>query len=257
MGKRLDNFVKGLKELFVGKEEIIKQIDLLPEDVLKGLQKIFGSVLQQLPEIKAPLAPVETGELERMAARPVPDIPGMDLPPIREGKEFEFGPIEEAARAGFEQRTIPGLAERFAGMGGLKSSGFAGALGQAGSDLERQLAALRSQYGLAREGMDIERGAQEQRRGVQAGQLGLARQELLGQLGGQRFGQLGALADLGMRQRGQELDRRQLLTSLLGLGAQRPTQTLYTPATQGLLSPQNIAGVGQRALQTLALGSLV
>jgi hypothetical protein len=51
----------------------------------------------------------------------------------------------------FEQQTIPGLAERFAGMGalggGLSSSGFGQALGAAGGNLQTQLAALKAGLG--------------------------------------------------------------------------------------------------------------
>jgi len=51
----------------------------------------------------------------------------------------------------FEQQTIPGLAERFAGMGamggGLSSSGFGQALGAAGGNLQSQLAALKAGLG--------------------------------------------------------------------------------------------------------------
>ncbi len=51
----------------------------------------------------------------------------------------------------FNQQTVPGLAERFAGAGGsatggaLSSSGFGQALGGAGADLQSNLAALKSQ----------------------------------------------------------------------------------------------------------------
>lgn len=50
----------------------------------------------------------------------------------------------------FEQQVVPGLAERFAGMGamggGLSSSGFGQALGAAGANLQTQLAAMKEQY---------------------------------------------------------------------------------------------------------------
>lgn len=49
----------------------------------------------------------------------------------------------------FNQQTVPGLAERFAGMGamggGLSSSGFGQSLSAAGGNLQNQLAALKSQ----------------------------------------------------------------------------------------------------------------
>ena len=51
----------------------------------------------------------------------------------------------------FNQQTVPGLAERFAGMGamggGLSSSGFGQSLSSAGSALQNQLAALKAGLG--------------------------------------------------------------------------------------------------------------
>lgn len=59
-----------------------------------------------------------------------------------------FEPIEQRARQQFQTQTIPSLAERFTSAGGgQRSSAFQGALGQAGADLESQLAAYRSQFG--------------------------------------------------------------------------------------------------------------
>lgn len=56
---------------------------------------------------------------------------------------------EDRARKLFTSETIPGLAERFTALGGgQKSSAFQGALGQAGADLESQLAAQRQGFGL-------------------------------------------------------------------------------------------------------------
>lgn len=50
----------------------------------------------------------------------------------------------------FEQQVVPGLAERFAGLGamggGLSSSGFGQALGAAGANLQTQLASMKEQY---------------------------------------------------------------------------------------------------------------
>lgn len=62
----------------------------------------------------------------------------------------DFGPIEQRARSQFSSQTVPSLAERFTamGQGARNSSGFMGELGLAASDLESQLAGLRSQYGL-------------------------------------------------------------------------------------------------------------
>lgn len=59
---------------------------------------------------------------------------------------LDTGVLEQQARRGFAQQTIPSIAERFTGMGssgGQRSSAFAGTLGGAGADLEGSLAGLR------------------------------------------------------------------------------------------------------------------
>lgn len=67
---------------------------------------------------------------------------------------FDFGPIEQQARRGFQQKTLPSIAERFTAMGASPSSGgLYQALSQAGSDLEGNLAAMRQQYGLQQQGL--------------------------------------------------------------------------------------------------------
>jgi len=72
-----------------------------------------------------------------------------------QGNQFDFGPIEEQARTDFREQTIPGIAERFTGMGagGQRSSAFRSALGRAGSGLEQGLAAQKSGYNLQRQGL--------------------------------------------------------------------------------------------------------
>jgi len=61
----------------------------------------------------------------------------------------DFGPIREAATQRFQEQTVPTLAERFTAMGegAQRGSGFQQALGQAGSGLERELAAMEQQFG--------------------------------------------------------------------------------------------------------------
>lgn len=44
----------------------------------------------------------------------------------------------------FNEEIIPGISERFAGLGGLNSSGFQQSLGQAGAGLSEKLASLRT-----------------------------------------------------------------------------------------------------------------
>ena len=61
---------------------------------------------------------------------------------------FNFDPIAQVARTQFSTQTVPSILEQFTGAGGSRSSALQGALASAGSGLEQQLAAMRSNYGL-------------------------------------------------------------------------------------------------------------
>jgi hypothetical protein len=63
------------------------------------------------------------------------------LQPGQEG----FNQFAQPYNQQFEQKVLPGIAERFAGAGALSSSGFGQALGGASSDFQSQLAQLFSQ----------------------------------------------------------------------------------------------------------------
>ena len=67
--------------------------------------------------------------------------------------QFDFAPIEAEARKGFEQKTIPSLAERFRGLGSMSNSGFQQTMRGANVDLEGQLAAMKQDYNLKRQPM--------------------------------------------------------------------------------------------------------
>lgn len=75
------------------------------------------------------------------------------LSQILSGDPNAFAQFEAPYRQEFESRTVPMLAERFAGLnpmgGGLSSSGFSQALGGAGAQLQSQLAGL---HGALRQG---------------------------------------------------------------------------------------------------------
>lgn len=144
--------------------------------------------------------------------------------PFAPSENLSFDPIEQRARQQFQEQTIPSIAQRFTNMGqGAQSTGaFRNALGRAGSDLESQLAALRSQYGLQ---------VASQQNKEQA-----LRQNLLGTLLGGAF-----------QQRGQQSN---LLQNLLSLGLQSPYENIYIPRSPGF-GEQALSGVSQ------GLGSLL
>lgn len=85
-----------------------------------------------------------------------------------------FAPIQEQQMRNYQQNIIPSIAERFAGLGALNSSGFAGAQSDAATNLATNLAALQSQYGL-----------QNRAQSLQEMGLGLTPQKEIGYFGSQ------------------------------------------------------------------------
>jgi len=106
--------------------------------------------------------------------------------------------LEERYRKQFGESTVPGLAERFTGMGGgQRSSAFAGSLGRAGTDLESQLAALRQQAGMQKLQQGLTQRFDTNYMAGDPGVLGgIAGPALKGLLGGALMGPMGAAAGL-------------------------------------------------------------
>lgn len=102
----------------------------------------------------------------------------------------------------FEEETIPGIAERFGGVGAQSSSGFQQALGKAGAGLQEQLAQLRAQ---------LRMGAAQQIQGMMGQGLGQRAFENVYIPRGQGFlqgmapaigGALGSAVTMGMQRGG-------------------------------------------------------
>lgn len=68
-----------------------------------------------------------------------------------------FEPIKQAAMSQFSQDIIPGIAERFSGLGagGQRSSAFQQALGGAGAGLAERLAAMQQGFNMQQRQMDL------------------------------------------------------------------------------------------------------
>ncbi len=133
-----------------------------------------------------------------------------------------FEGMEDLARKGFREQTLPSIAERFSGLGGQRSSAFGEALNTSGQNLESQLKAMRAQHSQQQEALA------QGREGLNLNRLGA----LSNLFGGQQNRDL-QLAGLGL-QRGQ-------------LGLQERQQNL----NESYLSPQNVMG-GLGALGGLA-----
>lgn len=105
-----------------------------------------------------PQIPLQTGGAAVQVPRYTPQqqsafdlLRNMGLQGVQKGQDF--GPFEEQARRGFEARTIPTLAERFAGANAIGSSGYKNALTQAGTEFELGLNAQRAQHGLGQQSL--------------------------------------------------------------------------------------------------------
>lgn len=69
------------------------------------------------------------------------------------GGQFDFDPIEQLTRRNFMGKTMPGIMNRFNMGNNLNSGAQMGALGEAGAGLDQQLAGMRQNYGLQRQGL--------------------------------------------------------------------------------------------------------
>ncbi len=67
-----------------------------------------------------------------------------NLSQLLSGSPEAFKSFEQPALTQFQQELVPQIAEKFAGLGGLSSSGFQQTLGQAASNLSERLSAQRS-----------------------------------------------------------------------------------------------------------------
>ena len=144
----------------------------------------------------------------------------------------------------------------------MKSSGFQGALGGASSNLEKSLAALKSQYGLQRGDLLGRLGQQQQALGTQralgAGQLSNQRFGLGQAAQAQQFGQQQSLANLGLQQNAQELQRRgqgiDLMRAILG---QPGYQTIVPPSvSSGTDWGSQLLGAGLQGLGNINYSDL-
>ncbi len=150
----------GLFDFIFGKKEKLEKFETMSPQQ----QQLLSSILQQLGG---------EGQLGQGYEQGLQQLMQM-MDPSSEAQQRFADPYMQQ----FQQQTVPGLAERFAGMGGsatggaLSSSGFGQALGGAAAGLQSQLAGLKS-------------GLQHQAIGDILGQYGKMAQT---GLGGQPFG---------------------------------------------------------------------
>lgn len=160
----------GLWEMLFGSKDKMKQVPTLDPSQQQALQGILGQL-----GMMGGKGGAYSGAQNYLSG-------------LLSGDPKAFAQFEAPYRQEFEQKTLPGIAERFAGLnpmgGGLSSSGFGQALGGAGAQLQSQLAGL---HGALRQGAS-----------------------------GQALGQFNQLANLGLGTRGFENVYQPGSTGLLG-----------------------------------------
>jgi hypothetical protein len=118
-------------------------------DFLFGSEDKFNKLDTMAPEQKQ-LFQQFIGLLGGQGGQPGGGQMGMEhLMQLLNPSSEAYKKFEQPYMQQFEQQTIPGLAERFAGMGGglgggMSSSGFGQALGAAGGNLQAQLAQMKT-----------------------------------------------------------------------------------------------------------------
>jgi hypothetical protein len=135
-------------DFLYGKEPKIKKIDNLNS----GQKEFHSGILDQLKQMMQPEGGYNKAQNYFQSL----------LEPGGKGFENFASPYREQ----FNNKVLPGIAERFAGNGALSSSGFGQALGGASSDFESQLAQAFS-------GMQGEAANSQNNQFNQLGSLGL------------------------------------------------------------------------------------
>lgn len=228
-------FFTRLKEgVFGSKDEIMRLASLTPEQ-----QQVIGEYLQRVPQLLQqadqmrnynPLAEADKfggskffsglQNLQSKGYGPT-GVEGLLSQTMKtlQNTNFDFAPIAQQARANFMTNTVPSLAERFTAMGGgLSSSSFQNAIGQAGAGLDRDLASLEQQYKLKNAGL------------LQGLQGNLAAQQIAGRQQQMDLG--GLLANLGLSQQNYGLQR-----SGLGMNQQKYLNDVPIQYTSAALHP--------------------
>lgn len=115
------------------------------------------------------------------------------LQKLLSGEEGAFEDFEQPYKRQFEEETIPGLAERFSGLGAQKSSAFGQQAAQAGAGLSEKLASLRAELQQGAAGQALGYAQAPGQMGLQTAGLGLGAQPFAY---GQRQGSTGLIGQL-------------------------------------------------------------
>lgn len=200
--------------------------------------------------------------ISSLSLQSLQNAPSMNLP------EFDFKPIEEEARAGFEQQTVPTIAERFTNMGAgaSSSSAFARNLGSAAAGLEQSLASLKAktlpQFALQKAQLETQRAAMlggldslKLQQAQAADNAALQRAQLQQQQAQFGLGQEQYQNQLRMQQANYLQQQQQLRTQqLLGMLGFNPPQTVGQPYAREVMNP-GYSNFGNQAVKSWGSGA--
>jgi hypothetical protein len=134
-----------------------------------GIMSALGSLLNQPEQYEDPNADIRQQLIQQMQA-PTPEI--------------DLGGLQGLLRQQYFSDILPGIAERFTGLGGQRSSAFGQELGAAGAAQMGQLAAMMPQLQMQRQQLEQSRMGSlggllsgERQFGMQQQQFGAAQQE--------------------------------------------------------------------------------
>lgn len=161
--KMYDEQAKELAPIEKKLNEYYKQYPQLKNDFQEGYKTMFNEGLNKYKQTQKMFNDQEAAKKQPTDQRfqqyspeqsaVLNQLSQLGLKGLQENK-FDFGPIEEQARSGFKQKTIPSIMERFTSLGSKgsqRSSAFPQLLSQAGADLEKSLATMKQNYNLGRE----------------------------------------------------------------------------------------------------------
>ena len=224
--------------------EELKQVSSLSDAEQKTIDSLLPFLTDHATEFLEEFPKLDTAKLEEIAQQQpqTPQIPGAEelgfpgVPDVTGDirSETDFAPIEKQSMRNFQEQILPMIKEQFAGVGGgTRSSAYRGEAQAGGERLAESLAALKSKYGLERGSivgqLGLKQSAIEQQRALGAGQVGNQRYQLGQQGQAQQFGRQLDLANLGLAQNNQELQRRQQGIGAMGMILNRGGLTNVIP----------------------------
>jgi len=123
---------------FSGSKQQVNKLDLLTPEQKELLNKTISAAGMNIEDLFGEGSHVADSEAYQKGMGALSDMLGQ-FDPTRIQEAFQSG-VADPARQAFMEQTVPGITERFAGSGGMRSSAYTGQLAREGQNLESGLA---------------------------------------------------------------------------------------------------------------------